>query len=119
MRRCVLVLLSLCLATPLYAQTTTAKAQWQQPLVGAQTFADVQAFAATLKIGTSPATTVTLACVNGTPIVCAVPLPYPIGGSPVTVTLSNAWGSMSGTVSGNAPGSLLNLTVTVNVTVGP
>lgn len=118
-QRTLILILALLLAAPsaLFAQTTTARLTWDQPLATGQTFTDVQAFQATLKIGTAAATVATMTCVNGTPIKCSVPVPFPLGATSATITLTNPIGSASATYTGAAPSAPINVTVTVTVSV--
>lgn len=118
MRRWLLVCVSLLLAIPLQAQTATSKLIWDQPLATGHTFADVQAYAYTLKVDNGTASLVTATCTAGTPIRCTTPLPaLPSGAHTLTLTATNGFGSASSALSGAPPLGPVSVSVTVTVTI--
>lgn len=115
-RRLVLTLALLLVAVSSQAQTATYKLGWDFTNA---LLADVQQYATTVKFGTAAPIATTPTCTqNGTTVSCiTVPLPGPFV-APVVVTVSNAFGSTSSApLNGSAPGSPINVKVTVTVTV--
>ena len=117
--RLIVVAAFVCLPALASAQTTTFSLGWDQPVVGTQTIADVNAFVYTLKINAGTAVQTPQTCVAGTPIKCTTPLPATVkSGDVVVLTATNGFGSGSGstTVPGGASAPV-NVTVIVKVTI--
>lgn len=112
-------IIGIALAASLDAQTVTSKLQWNQPLTGTQTFADVQAFVYTLQVDTQTPAVVVATCVAGPPIVCTTPLGAFIttGAHTLTLTASNGFGSISASLTGAPPQAPATAKVVITVTV--
>lgn len=119
MKRYLTVLAVVAGLVPVAAQTTTSKLAWDQPLLAGQTLADVQAAVWTLKIDTAAPTIVVATCVAGTPIVCTTPLgPFATGGQhTLTITGTNAYASVSASLTGGPLAVPANMKVVITVTV--
>lgn len=116
--KALLALLCMLFVAPLLAQTTTYKVQWEQSLVAGQVFADIATWQWAVRVDAGTPVVGTPTCVNGTPIRCTLPLPTMTPGAhTVTVTGTNAFGSGTGSLSGNPPSNPINITVIVNVVV--
>lgn len=108
-----LTLLLLLIATPLAAQTTTAKAQWT--MTEAQPIA--QSYVYTLKVGSVIVPLGTVTCVAGTVTTCTAPLTPPLTSGSYTITATNGFGSTTSDPFVGAGPSKPSFTITITITI--
>lgn len=110
MKKLILILIALLIASNSFAQSNNPSITWIQPEVNAQTFNY------TLKIDTANPITLTAVCSNGS---CIAPfvLTNPTAQHTYTLTASNDFGSATATLGPGAPPTTSGIKVVVTVTI--